>query len=175
MKKFLVLLTVCAMMVACGGNAEKKEKKLSVREQTFEYCEKMLKAVENDDMEAMEAIAAEVDEWYESLTPEQQEEAAAADVEWAEKNEDRIYGEEPDEEVAFEDESDDEVSVAEIACEYSELILVAMEDGDMEAVAELASVMQEWYEGLTPEQQEEADAAAEEWEEMNAERVAEVM
>lgn len=90
MKKIIIAAIALAMFVACGGNGNGNEKKVTVEDQAIEYSEQMLKAMEAGDFDKMEKLEAEMEKWYESLSEEDQEKADDAADEWGMENMTRI-------------------------------------------------------------------------------------
>ena len=90
MKKIIIAAIALAMFVACGGNGNGNEKKVTVEDQAIEYSEQMLKAMEAGDFDKMEKLEAEMEKWYESLSEEDQEKSDDAADEWGMENMTRI-------------------------------------------------------------------------------------
>ena len=76
MKKILVLIAALSLLVACGGNSEKKA--MTVEEKTVYYLDQLNEAEENGNMAAFEKYYVEMEEWYEGLSVEDQAKADAA-------------------------------------------------------------------------------------------------
>lgn len=90
MKKIIIAAIAFSMLVACGGNGNGNEKKVTVEDQAIEYSEKLLKAMEAGDFDKIEKLEAEMEKWYESLSEEDQEKADDAADEWGMENMTRI-------------------------------------------------------------------------------------
>lgn len=63
MKKILAIMFAAALLVACGG-----EKKQTVEELAKAKIEAVVLAAEAGDMEKVEKLMVEADEWYETLS-----------------------------------------------------------------------------------------------------------
>lgn len=70
MKKILAIMFVAALFVACGG-----EKKQSVEDQAKAKIEAVIVALEAGDMEKAEQLVEACDEWYETLSEDDQKKA----------------------------------------------------------------------------------------------------
>lgn len=70
MKKILAIMCVAALFVACGG-----EKKQSVEDQAKAKIEAVIVALEAGDMEKAEQLVEVCDEWYETLSEDDQKKA----------------------------------------------------------------------------------------------------
>lgn len=78
MKKFLSILAVAMLLVACG---QQKKAEPTVEQKAVEYAKQLIEIAENEDEAALLALAEEIDAWYESLSEEDRvkaEEAVAA-------------------------------------------------------------------------------------------------
>jgi len=75
MKKIMIMIAAASLLVACGGNSEKKteQKALTVEEQAVAYNEKYIAAVTE-----MERNLMEYEEWQQSLSEEDQMKAENA-------------------------------------------------------------------------------------------------
>lgn len=74
MKKIMIMVAAFGLLVACGGNSEKKEK--TIADQYNEWMEKISNGGEN-----YSKYVDEYDKWYDSLTDEQKKEIKAAEEE----------------------------------------------------------------------------------------------
>ena len=70
MKKILAIMCAAALFVACGG-----EKKQSVEDQAKAKIEAVIVALEAGDMEKAEQLVEVCDEWYETLSEDDQKKA----------------------------------------------------------------------------------------------------
>jgi hypothetical protein len=97
MKKFIAILAMGLMLIACGGNNSKKsegstESKQCAQENCTEancleskavyFTSSLLEAYESGDEEAFVKIAEEMGPWTESLSEEENEKSSAAVKEW---------------------------------------------------------------------------------------------
>ncbi len=98
-----MILAAAALVMACGGNSDKKEdakkedakqteqtKELTVEEKAVDFNNRFLEAMEKGDEAAAEKIQAEGDAWFESLSEEDMQKAEAAQDKWAKENMQRI-------------------------------------------------------------------------------------
>ena len=74
------------LVFACGGS----DKKETVEQKAARYNERMLKALLNGDMDAVEEIQAEGDAWYNSLSDAEQEVVDEATEQWMEEHADEL-------------------------------------------------------------------------------------
>ena len=168
MKKYLLLLMVAALSIACGGNnAEKKsddaksnetevnksesKKKKSKKDKTVEdiareASEEYIEAVYDGDIELATEIKEEFNEWYEGLSRKEQ------------KKVDKILAEYEED---FEEAEANSIPL--IAYNYIMECIAAFEYGDMDYAIEMDAEFNEWYESLSRKEQRMADKVIEEF------------
>lgn len=155
MKKIIITAIAFAMLVACGGNEKKVP---TVKDKAIQLMEKMVTTMEEGKLNQLSDIEEEMEDWYESLSEEEQEKVMEATAAWEEKNERRI-------EKAYDKLIEVKVN------ELSEELLTAMEKGDWDAIENIEAEMEDWYESLSEEEQEKVMEASAAWEEKNENRI----
>jgi hypothetical protein len=80
MKKIMILVAALGLLVACGGNSEKKQ---TVEDKAVSYMEQIANTTSED--EAL-AVMMEMGLWIEELSPADQAKGQKATEEWAKKN-----------------------------------------------------------------------------------------
>lgn len=141
MKKLFLILAATVVLFACGGG-----KKKSQEDPYTKYLDLALEALKAGDIEKVASYEEQYDEWYESLSEAEQEIADEKYLQWMEKNEDAVNE-------AY------EKAVEEQAVAYYEQMMNA--DGDWDKMGVLMEEIEKWYDGLSEEDQEKADAAIE--------------
>ncbi|MBO5732176.1 MAG: hypothetical protein J6R38_00960 [Alistipes sp.] len=72
MKKVLVLIAACALVAACSG----------VEKEAIKRLENIDAAMKSGDVELANKLTVEIEEWEQSLTPEDKAKVAKAVKEW---------------------------------------------------------------------------------------------
>jgi hypothetical protein len=84
MKKIMILVAALGLLVACGGNSEKKQTaEQTVEQKAVSYMEQIANTTSED--EAL-AVMMEMGFWIEELSPADQAKGQKATEEWAKKN-----------------------------------------------------------------------------------------
>lgn len=170
MKKFLSILAVAMLLVACGQQQKKAEP--TVEQKAVEYAKQLIEIAENEDEAALLALAEEIDAWYESLSEEDRakaEEAVAAYEEEAlaalEEEEEECYDEYEVEEFECggDDDSWGEPTIGEMADYHALTILEAIDNDDDAAVQEAVAEMERWYSELDERDKAVANAVLAEY------------
>ena len=170
MKKFLSILAVAMLLVACGQQQKKAEP--TVEQKAVEYAKQLIEIAENEDEAALLALAEEIDAWYESLSEEDKakaDEAVAAYEEEAlaslEEEEEEYYDEYEVEEFECggDDDSWGEPTIGEMADYHALTILEATDNDDDAAVQEAVAEMERWYSELDERDKAVANAVLAEY------------
>ena len=152
-----MIALACAMLAACGGNGNAK-KEATVEDKAIQLMEKMVSAMENGNLNKCSAIEEEMEDWYDTLSEEEQEKVDDTSDAWEKKNKKRIK------------KAMNKLLEARVT-ELCEDMLEAMEAQDWELMESISEEMDEWYESLSEDEQEIADDAADAWEKKNKKRI----
>lgn len=87
MKKIMIIFAALGLLVACGGNSEKKQ---TVEQKAVSYMEQLYNAAVSGNEAKGEKLAEEMEEWGESLSEADQKKAEAAIQEWTMDNMDKL-------------------------------------------------------------------------------------
>lgn len=88
MKKIIILVAALGLLMACGGNSKKAE--LTVEQKAVSYMEQLMDAELAGDAEKVTKLEAELEEWAESLSDEDEAKAQMAAEEWMMENIDKL-------------------------------------------------------------------------------------
>jgi ABC-type glycerol-3-phosphate transport system substrate-binding protein len=86
MKKIMILVASLGLIMACGGNSEKKAGAQTVEEKAISYVEQLVNA---DSEEEALKVMMELGLWSEDLSDEDNEKIEKATEKWAKKNPDK--------------------------------------------------------------------------------------
>ena len=81
MKKILILVAACALMMACGQSVEKK---------AIDYAEQAIEALKDGELGKFIEIGEEMETWYETLTEEEKAKVDEATQKWEKENADKL-------------------------------------------------------------------------------------
>lgn len=175
MKKVLIMLVACLMIVGC--NEEKKTarklEKMSTKERTEYYLNTLVKTAKNDDCKKYFYISEEFEKWTDSLSERESEKYYDALDEWVGKNSDELNMLEEWVDEEFEDWLEENAydlyaaKLRPVVDKYLSDLYKAAKTDDEDEFDDIMDEMDDWYDELSWEESEVADELEEEWAEKN--------